>query len=48
MDRFVGSVDHSLDLSDVGLPGSVGLTIGMGNVEAENNALSADITLCHS
>ena len=44
---LVGTVDHSLNPSYVRLPGSVGLAVGMGYVETEDNALSADITLCH-
>ena len=47
MHRLVRSVDNSLDLSYVRLPSSVGLAVGMGNVETKNNALAADITLCH-
>jgi hypothetical protein len=44
---LIGTVDNSLNLSYVRLPGSVGLAVGMGHVETEDNALSADITLCH-
>ena len=44
---LVGSVDNCLDTADVCLPGSVGLTVRMGNVVSEDNALAADFTLCH-
>ena len=44
---LVCAVYNSLYLSYVRLPGSVGLAVGMGNVKTKNNALSADITLCH-
>ena len=47
MNGLVRAVDNSLDLSYVRLPGSVGLAVRVGNVETEDNALSADITLCH-
>ena len=41
------AVYDSLNTSDVGLPGSVGLSVGMGNCESELNCLSADAALCH-
>ena len=47
MHGLIGTVDNSLNLSHVRLPGSVGLAVGMGHVETEDNALSANITLCH-
>ena len=34
-------------LADVGLPGSVRLTVRVGNCLSENNAFSADATFCH-
>lgn len=46
-DGFMGSVDNGADLSDVGLPGSAGLAVGVGNIVAERNALSAVHTFCH-
>ena len=33
--------------TNVGLPGSVGLTVGVGNVMTEYQALAANFTLCH-
>jgi hypothetical protein len=44
---LIGTVYNCLNLSYVGLPGSVSLAVGMGNVKTKNNALAADITLCH-
>ena len=41
------TVNHSLYLTNVGLPGSVGMTVGVRNAFSENNALSANFTLCH-
>ena len=47
MHRLIRAVDNSLDLSYVRLPSAVGLTVRVRNVETKNNALTADITLCH-
>ena len=44
---LVRSVDNGLYTADVCLPGSVGLTVRVGNVVSEDDALSADFTLCH-
>lgn len=41
------AVDNRLDPSYVGLPCSVGASVGVGDFYTEGNALSADITLCH-
>ena len=44
----LGSAVHdSLNTSDVGLPGSVGLAVGMGYCETELYCFSADAALCH-
>ena len=43
-----GTVNNSLYLTDVGLPSSVGLSVRVGNVMTERNALAADFALCHS
>jgi hypothetical protein len=43
----IAAVYNSLNLSYVGLPNSVGLSVGMGNVVTESNALSTYGTLCH-
>ena len=44
---LVGAVNNSLYLSDVGLPGSVGLSVGVRNLETKNHGLFTEITLCH-
>jgi len=44
---LVGSADDSLYFSDVGLPGSVGLSVRVGNIMTESNTLAADFALCH-
>ena len=41
----MSTVDYSLYLSYVGLPASVGLSVGVGNVATEGYALSANFTL---
>ena len=41
----VCSVNYSLNSTDVRLPGSVGLTVRVGNVMSEGNALTANATL---
>jgi len=45
---FVSSAYDSLYSSDVGLPSSVGLSVRVGNIMTERNALAADFALCHS
>ena len=42
-----GTVNDSLYLADIGLPRTVGLAMGVGNVLTEHNALSANTALCH-
>ena len=42
------TVDDSLDTLDVGLPSTVGTTVGVGNLNTEGTALAAIITLSHS
>ncbi len=44
----VSSVDNGSYLAHIGLPHSVGFTVGVRDVLSEDNALSANITLCHS
>ena len=44
---LIGSVDNSLNLADIRLPGSVGLAVGMGNVVTKGNALAANTALSH-
>ena len=42
------TVDNSLNALDVGLPGSVGTSVGVGNLNTKGNALATIITLSHS
>ena len=41
------TVNNCLYLTDVGLPGSVGLAVRVGNVVTKGNALAADTALSH-
>ena len=42
------TIDNRLDALDVGLPGTVGTSVGVGNLNAEGHALATIITLSHS
>ena len=42
------TVDNSLDPLDIGLPGAIGTSVGVGNLDTEGNTLATIITLCHS
>ena len=42
-----GAVDDRLDSLHVGLPGSVGSSVGMGNLDTELHVFSAKIAFCH-
>ena len=42
------SVNDSLNALDVGLPGTVGTSVGVGNLDTEGNTLATIITLSHS
>jgi hypothetical protein len=42
------TVDNSLDPLDIGLPGTVGTSVGVGNLDTKGYALTAKITLRHS
>ena len=43
----VGTVNYCLNPTNVGLPGSVGLTVGVRHVVSKGNALTADTALSH-
>ena len=43
----VGSVNNGLYLTNVRLPSSIGLTVRVGNVMSEGNALTANTALSH-
>ena len=45
--RLVGTVGNCFDAANVGLPSTVGLTMGVRHGVTENNALSADAAFCH-
>ena len=45
--RLVSALDNSLDSADIGLPGPVGLAVGVGHVMTEGHALTAHTTFCH-
>ena len=47
VDALGRAVDDSLYALDIGLPGPVGVAHGVGNLAAEGNALSTEITFCH-
>ena len=47
IDSLVRSVHNRLDAADVGLPGSVALTVGVRYGVTEHNALATNTTLCH-
>ena len=42
------SIDHSLNALDVGLPGTVGTSVGVRNLDTKGYALTTKITLSHS
>ena len=42
------TVDNRLDTLDVGLPGTVGTSVGVGDLDTESHALATVITLRHS
>lgn len=42
-----GAADGNFDSSDIGLPLSVGVSVGVRNIAAKGNALAAVITFCH-
>ena len=47
VDGLVRAVHNGLNLTDVGLPGSVALAVRVGNRVAVNNLLVADTAVCH-
>ena len=42
------SIDNSLDPLHIGLPGTVGTSVGVGNLNTKGYALATKITLRHS
>lgn len=47
IDRLVRAADNCLYTTDIGLPGSVGLSVRVRNIVTEGNTLAADLALCH-
>ena len=45
--RLVSAVDIRAYLSEIGLPSSACLAVGVGNVVSENERLTATYTFCH-
>ena len=41
------AVDDSLNSFNIGLPGSVGTSVGVGNLNTELEFLVADLAFCH-
>jgi hypothetical protein len=41
------TLDNRLDALDVGLPHSIGASVGVRDLDAERHTLAANITLCH-
>jgi hypothetical protein len=41
------TVDDCLHALDVGLPGTIGTSVGVGNLDAEGHALIAELAFCH-
>ena len=41
------TINNSFDALDVGLPSSVGTSMGVRDLDTESHALAADIALCH-
>ena len=48
IDVLGGAVDNCLHTLDIGLPGTVGAAVRVGNLNAEHNALVTKITFSHS
>ena len=41
------AVDNSLDALDIGLPGPIGASVRMGNLDSKGHAFAAKITFSH-
>ena len=41
------TVDNGLDPLHIGLPGTIGTSVGVGNLNSERNTLAANIALSH-
>ena len=47
IDVLGSTVNHSLNALDVGLPGTVGAAVGVGNLDTESHALATELTFGH-
>ena len=47
IDVLGSTVDHSLNALDVGLPGTVGAAVGVGDLDTEGHALATELTFGH-
>ena len=47
VDMLGRAVHDGLDALHIGLPGTVGSSVGVGDLNAEGNALIAEFALCH-
>jgi hypothetical protein len=47
MHTFGGTVDNRLHALDIGLPGTVGAAVRVGNLDPKRHFLAAVITLSH-
>ena len=41
------TIDDCLHTLNIGLPGTIGTSVGMGNLDTEGHALVAEFALCH-
>ena len=41
------TVDHSLHALDIGLPGTIGTPVRVGDFDSKGHALVAELALCH-
>ena len=48
IDVLRGAIDDRLHALDVGLPGTIGAAVRVGNLNAEHNTLVANFTFSHS
>ena len=47
IDVLGGTIDHSLDALDVGLPGTVGAAVGVGDLNTKVHTLTTKLALGH-
>ena len=48
VDMARSAVDNSLNPLYIGLPSTIGTSVGVGDLDTKGNALAAIITLCHT